>query len=162
MWHAIIVPQSASLITSAIQWPSSNTKPRDPLSCNMVKHLLTTGISVLPYLGISKPRKTPNLNRFYKRKRKNWVHLIKKIEMICLAISQSQPGIFTFKNYEFQKKIHTFYKRKKIPLLLNLTQFYTPGDNPNLKNEFIRKTPFSKNGNFHISSFLRFELLPGM
>ena len=30
MWHAIIVLQSASLITSAIQWPSSNTKPRDP------------------------------------------------------------------------------------------------------------------------------------
>ena len=63
--------------------------------------------------------------------------------MICLAIGQSQPGIFTFKNYEFQK-IHTFYKRK-IPLLLNLTQFYTPGNNPNLKNEFIWKTPFSKN-----------------
>ena len=114
MWHAIIVPQSASLIISATQWSSSNTKPRDLLSCNMVKHLLTTGISAPPYLGISKPRKTPNLNRFYKRKRKNWVHLIKKIEMICLAISQSQPGIFTFKNYEFQK-IHTFYKRKKYP-----------------------------------------------
>ena len=31
MWHAIIVLQPASLITSAIQWPSSNTKPRDPL-----------------------------------------------------------------------------------------------------------------------------------
>ena len=55
MWHAIIVPQSASLTTSAIQWPSSNTKPRDPLSCNIVKHLLTTGISILPYLEISKP-----------------------------------------------------------------------------------------------------------
>ena len=80
----------------------------------MVRHLLTTGISVPPYLGISKPRKTPNLNRFYKRKRKNWVHLIKKIEMICLAISQSQPGIFTFKNYEFQKYT-LFIKEKNTP-----------------------------------------------
>merc|ERR1712240_911821 len=54
-----------------------DTVTRDPLSCNMVKHLLTTGISAPPYLGISKPRKTPNLNRFYKRKRKkNWAHSI--------------------------------------------------------------------------------------
>ena len=68
--HAIIVPQSVSLIISATQWSLSITKPRDLLSCNMVKHLLTAGISAPPYLGISKPRKTPNLNRFYKRKRK--------------------------------------------------------------------------------------------
>ena len=67
--------------------------------------------------------------------------------MICLAIGQSQPGIFYLqKNYDFQKNTHffTFYK-KKLPLLLNLTQFYTPGNNPNLKNELIWKTPFSKN-----------------
>ena len=31
MWHAIIVFQSASSITSAIQRPSTNTKPRNPL-----------------------------------------------------------------------------------------------------------------------------------
>ena len=31
---------------------------------------------------------------------------------------------------------------KKLPLLLNLTQFYIPGNNPNLKNELIWKTPF--------------------
>ena len=43
------------------------------------------------------------------------------------------------------KKYTLFIKEKKIPLLLNLTQFYTPGDNTNLKNEFIWKTPFSKN-----------------
>ena len=30
----------------------------------------------------------------------------------------------------------------KLPLLLNLTQFYVPGNNPNLKNELIWKTPF--------------------
>ena len=46
--------------------------------------------------------KTPNLNRFYKKKK--WVYLIKKTKMIYLTIGQSQPGIFTFKNYEFQKK----------------------------------------------------------
>ena len=60
--------------------------------------------------------------------------------MIYLTIGQSQPGIFTFKNYEFQK--YTLFIKEKIPLLLNLTQFYTPGNNPNLKNELIWKTPF--------------------
>ena len=64
--------------------------------------------------------------------------------MICLAIGQSQPGIFYLQNYEFQRNTHffTFYKKKKLPLLLNLTQFYIPGNNPNLKNELIWKTPF--------------------
>ena len=116
MWHAIIVPQSASLITSAIQWPSSNTKPRDPLSCNMVKHLLTTGISVLPYLGISKPRKTPNLNRFYKRKRKNWVHSIKKKNWNDMFgnWSISTRDLLSSKIMNFKKNTHffTFYKKK--------------------------------------------------
>ena len=41
------------------------------------------------------------------------------------------------------KKIHTFSLFiKKLPLLLNLTQFYIPGNNSNLKNELIWKTPF--------------------
>ena len=62
-----------------------------------------------------------------------------KNERICLAIGQSQPGIFTFKNYEFQK--YTLFIRK-LTLLLNSTQFYIPGNNPNLKNELIWKTPF--------------------
>ena len=57
MWHAIIVLQSASLITSAIQWPSSNTNPGTRRGCKLVRHLPTTGISVLPYLEIFKPRK---------------------------------------------------------------------------------------------------------
>ena len=142
MWHAIIVPQSAFLIISATQWSLSNTKPRDLLSCNMVKHLLTTGISAPPYLGISKPRKTPNLNRFYKRKRKNWAHSIKNWNDMFGNWSISTRDLYLQKSWF--SKIHTFYKRK-IPLLFNLTQFYTPGNNPNLKNEFIWKTPFSKN-----------------
>ena len=63
--------------------------------------------------------------------------------MICLAIGQSQPGIFYLQKIMIFKKIHTFSLFiKKLPLLLNLTQFYTPGNNPNLKNELIWKTPF--------------------
>ena len=60
--------------------------------------------------------------------------------MICLAIGQSQPGIFYLqKNYDFQKNTHfsTFYE-KTTPL----TQFYIPGNNPNLKMNLYRKTPF--------------------
>ena len=116
MWHAIIVPQSASLIISATQWSSSNTKPRDLLSCNMVKHLLTAGISVHPYLEISKPRKTPNLNRFYKRKRKNWAHLIKKNWNDMFGNwSVSTRDLLSSKKLWFSKKnthFFTFYKKK--------------------------------------------------
>ena len=60
--------------------------------------------------------------------------------MICLAIGQSQPGIFTFKNHDFQK--YTLFIKEKPPLLLHLTQLHTPGNNPNLKNELIWITPF--------------------
>ena len=140
MWHAIIVPQSASLIISATQWSSSNTKPRDLLSCNMVKHLLTTGISAPPYLGISEP---PNLNRLYKRKRKNWAHLIKKLKWYVWQLVNLNQGSFIFKNYDFQKKIYTFSLfMKKLPLLLNLTQFYIPSHNSNLKMNLYEKLPF--------------------
>ena len=40
------------------------------------------------------------------------------------------------------KNTHFLYKKKKLPLLLNLTQFYIPGNNPNLKMNLYRKTPF--------------------
>ena len=109
MWHAIIVPQSASLIISATQWSSSNTKPRDLLSCNMVKHLLTTGISAPPYLGISKPRKTPNLNRFYKRKRKNWAYSIKNWNDMFGNWSISTRDLLSSKNYDLQTKYTLFH-----------------------------------------------------
>ena len=70
--------------------------------------------------------------------------LDKKTKMICLTIGQSQPEIFYLQKLWISKK-YTLFIKGKIPLLLNLTQFYTPGDNTNLKNEFIWKTPFSKN-----------------
>ena len=104
-----------SLFPNRLPWshlrysPSSNTKPRDPSSCNMVKHLLTTGISVPPYLGISKPRKTPNLNRFYKRKRKNWAHLIKNWNDMFGNWSISTRDLLSSKNYDFQKKYTLFH-----------------------------------------------------
>ena len=88
-------------------------QPRDLLSCNMVKHLLTTGISVLPHLGISN---LPILIDFIKENKKLGPLDKKKTEMICLAIGQSQPGIFYLqKNYDFQKNTHffTFYKKRK-------------------------------------------------
>ena len=102
MWHAIIVLQLTSLITSAIQWLSS-TKRQDPLRLQ---------------IGEAPPHHRD----------------------LCPSLSWD---IQTWKKLPILK-IHTFYRRK-IPLLLNLTQFYTPGNNPNLKNEFIWKTPFSKN-----------------
>ena len=135
------VPQSAPLIISATQWSSSNTKPRDLLSCNMVKHLLTTGISAPPYLGIPKP---PNLNRLFKREWKKLGPLDKKLKWYVWQLANPNQGSFIFKNYDFQKKytLFTFYKKKKLPLLLNFTQFYIPGNNSNLKTELIWKTPF--------------------
>ena len=68
--------------------------------------------------------------------------------MICLATGQYQPGIFYLQNYEFQRNTHffTFYK-KKLPLLLNLTQFYIPGNNPNLKMNLYGKLHFFENNN---------------
>ena len=121
-----------------------DTVTRDPLSCNMVKHLLTTGISVLPYLGISKPRKTPNLNRFYKRKRKNWAHLIKNWNDMFDNWSISTRNLLSSKKLWISKKIHTFspFIKKKLPLLLNLTQFYIPSHNPNLKMNLYGKLHF--------------------
>ena len=49
---------------------------------------------------------------------------------------------FEDKNYEFQKDTRFFTFYKKLPLLLNSTQFYIPGNNSNLKTELIWKTPF--------------------
>ena len=65
--------------------------------------------------------------------------LDKKTEMICLAIGQSQPGIFHLpKIMTFKTNTHFFnFYKKKLPLLLNFTQFYIPGNNSNLKNELI-------------------------
>ena len=59
--------------------------------------------------------------------------------MIFLAIGQFQPGIFYLQKITNFKKYTLFIKP---PLLLNLPQFYVPGNNPNLKNELIWKTPF--------------------
>ena len=41
------------------------------------------------------------------------------------------------------KEMHTFYK--KLPLLLNLTQFYIPSQNTNLKMDLYEKLHFLKN-----------------
>ena len=41
-------------------------------------------------------------------KKKKLGPLDKKIEMICLAIGQYQPGIFYLQNYEFQRNTHFF------------------------------------------------------
>ena len=69
--------------------------------------------------------------------------LDKKTEMICLAIGQSQPGIFIFKkNYDFQKNTHFFTFYKKTTSLLNLTQFYIPSHNSNLKMNLYEKLHF--------------------
>ena len=46
------------------------------------------------------------------------------------------------------KKIHTFSLFiKKLPLLLNLTQFYIPSHNSNLKMNLYEKLHFLKNNN---------------
>ena len=57
--------------------------------------------------------------------------------------SISTRDLLSSKNYDFQKNTHffTFYK-KKLPLLLNLTQFYIPGNNPNLKMNLYGKLHF--------------------
>ena len=78
-------------------------------------------------------------------KKKKLGPLDKKIEMICLANGQYQPGIFYLQNYEFQRNTHFFTFYKKLPLLLNLTQFYIPGNNPNLKMNLYGKLHFLKN-----------------
>ena len=50
-------------------------------------------------------------------------------------------GLLPSKKLWISKK-YTLFIKKKLPLLLNLTQFYIPGNNSNLKNELIWKTPF--------------------
>ena len=128
MWHAIIVPQSASLTRWAAIWWSTFS-PQGSLSFLILGY---------PNLG-----KLPILIDFIKKKeRKNWVYLMKNWNDMFDNWSISTRDLYLQKLWI--SKIHTFYRRK-IPLLLNLTQFYTPGNNPNLKNEFIWKTPFSKN-----------------
>ena len=78
-------------------------------------------------------------------KKKKLGPLDKKLKWYVWQLVNINQGSFIFKIMNF-KEIHTFSLFiKKLPLLLNLTQFYTPGNNPNLKNEFIWKTPFSKN-----------------
>ena len=77
-------------------------------------------------------------------KKKKLGPLDKKIEMICLAIGQYQPGIFYLQKPRISK-IHTFYK--KLPLLLNFTQFYIPSRNSNLKMNLYGKLHFLKNNN---------------
>ena len=135
-----LLPWSHLRYSDRLQTPNPGTR----WGCKLVRHLPTTGISVLPYLGISKPRKTPNLNRFYKRKRKNWVHLIKKLKWYVWQLVNLNQGSFIFKkNYDFQKKIHTFSLFiKKLPLSLNLTQFYIPSHNSNLKMNLYEKLHF--------------------
>ena len=102
-----------------------------------MRHPPTTGISVLPYLEISKPRKTPNLNRFYK-KRKNWVYLIKNWNDMFGNWSISTRDLLPSKIMNFKK--YTLFI--KLPLLLNLTQFYIPSHNSNLKMNLYEKLHF--------------------
>ena len=135
-----LLPWSHLRYSDRLQTPNPGTRQ----GCKLVRHLPTTGISVPPYLGISKPRKTPNLNRFYK-KRKNWVYLIKNWNDMFGNWSISTRDLLSSKKLWFPKKIHTFslfIKKEKLPLLPNLTQFYIPGNNSNLKKELIWKTPF--------------------
>ena len=53
--------------------------------------------------------------------------------------SISTRDLLSSKIMNFKK--YTLFIRK-LPLLLNLTQFYIPGNNSNLKNELIWETPF--------------------
>ena len=134
MWHAIIVLQSASLITSAIQQPSSNTKPRDPLRLQIGEapphH---RGLYSSLSWNIQTWKKLPILIDFIKKK---LGPLDKKLKCNMFGNwSISTRGLLpSKKNNEFQK-IHTFYK--KLPLLLNLTQFCIPSNNSNLKYELL-------------------------
>ena len=80
-------------------------------------------------------------------KRKNWVHSIKKLKWYVWQLININQGSFIFKIMNF-KEIHTFslfIKKEKLPLLPNLTQFYIPGNNPNLKMNLYRKLHFLKN-----------------
>ena len=135
MWHAIIVPQSAPWITSTIQWPGTRWAA--------IWWSTPSPQGSLPLLILGYPN-LPILIDFIKEKRKKLGPLDKKTEMICLAIGQSQPGIFYLQNYEFQRNTHffTFYKKKKLPLLLNSTQFYILSHNSNLKMNLYEKLHF--------------------
>ena len=139
MWHAIIVPQSASLITSTIQWPGtrwaaiwwSTSSPQGSLSFLI--------------LGYPNLEKTPSLSRFYKKKEKTGLLDKKKTNDMIGNWSISTRDLLPSKIMNF-KKIHTFSLFiKKLPLLLNLTQFYIPGNNPNLKMNLYGKLHFLKN-----------------
>ena len=61
-------------------------------------------------------------------KKKKLGPLDKKIEMICLAIGQYQPGIFYLQNYEFQRNTHffTFYKKKETTSFTQLNSILHP------------------------------------
>ena len=83
--------------------------------------------------------KLPILIDFIKKKKMGL--LDKKLKWYAWQLVNLNQGSFTFKNYEFQKK-NTHFFIKNLPLLLNLTQFYIHGNNSNLKNELIWKTPF--------------------
>ena len=138
MWHAIIVPpicffdhicdtvtafklQTPRPVRAANWW--STSPPQGSLSFLILRY---------PNL-----EKTPNLNRFYK-KRKNWVYLIKNWNDIFGNWSISTRDLLPSKIMNFKK--YTLFI--KLPLLLNFTQFYIPGNNSNLKNELKWKTPF--------------------
>ena len=55
--------------------------------------------------------------------------------------SISTRDLLSSKIMNFKK--YTLFIRK-LPLLLNLTQFYIPGNNPNLKNELMENSIFFK------------------
>ena len=135
MWHAIIVPQSAPWITSTIQWPGtrwaaiwwSTSSPQGSLSFLILGY---------PNLG-----KLPILIDFIKEKLGPLDK--KKLKWYVWQLVNLNQGSFIFKNYDFQKKIYTFSLfMKKLPLLLNLTQFYIPSHNSNLKMNLYEKLHF--------------------
>ena len=71
----------------------------------------------------------------------------KKLKWYVWQLVNLNQGSFIFKIMNF-KEIHTFslfIKKEKLPLLPNLTQFYIPGNNPNLKMNLYRKLHFLKN-----------------
>ena len=68
-----------------------------------------TGVSILPYLGISIPKqKLPILVDFIK----NWVHFIKNSDVISLVIDQSQPGVFNLQKMMNFMKPGVIYLQK--------------------------------------------------
>ena len=69
--------------------------------------------------------------------------LDKKLKWYVWQLVNLNQGSLSSKKIMIFKKIHTFhFLWKKLPLLLNLTQFYIPSHNSNLKMNLYEKLHF--------------------